>query len=228
MKLKRCPSKNKIIRFFEETASEEEGRKVLAHVLTCPECLAVFEAAKEIRSQSQRILQGLDGPDFRSRETRDRLRNMAGQEIRLLRRDRRLKRRNALRWIGIPAAGAATVLLTIFVIAPAIRTHRESALERNLSLLKIDLLQPKGTIPASALRFKWTSQPEIQSYRLEIYDYSLELVYQSGPVLSDNLTLPANVMTTILKDRIYFWKIVGNLKDNQTIESEFARLMLQK
>jgi len=35
-------------------------------------------------------------------------------------------------------------------------------------------------------------------------------------------------MTTILKDRIYFWKIVGNLKDNQTIESEFARLMLQK
>jgi hypothetical protein len=228
MKLQRCPSKNTIIRLLEEQVTDAEGWKHLAHVATCPICLTVFEAAKEIRSQSDKILRGLDGLDLKSRETQNRLRIMADQEIRLLRRGRRMKRWNAFRWIGIPAAGAAMILLTTFVIVPALRTHRGSVVERNLSLLKIDLLQPKGTIPAAAFSFKWTSQPEIQSYRLEIYDQSLVLVYQSDPIHSDNFTLPANIMTKILKDKIYFWKIVGNLKDNQTIESEFARFIPQR
>lgn len=228
MKLKRCPSKDEIIRFFEKTAPEGDGRKLFAHVLSCPECLAVFEAAKEILSQSQGILSGLDGLDLHGREARNRLRKKARQEILLFRRSRRPKRRNSLRWIGVPAVGAALALLAVFVIAPNIGTRRTSGLERNISPLEIGLLRPRGTIPVSALIFKWTRRPEAQSYRLEIYDRSLEPVYQSGPLRSDTFSPPADAAALIRKNEVYFWKIVAVFKDNQTIESEFARFILQK
>jgi len=227
MKLKRCPSKTKIIRFFEETAPAGEGRKLLAHVRSCPECLAVFEAAKEIRSQSQGILRGLDGLDLQSREARDRLRKKARREILLLRRSRRLKRRNSFRWIGVPAVGAALVLLAVFVIAPNIGSRRTSGLERNVSPLEIGLVRPKGTIRASTLSFQWTPRPEAQSYRLEIYDRSLEPVYQSGLLRTDTFSLPEDAAALIRKNEVYFWKIVAVFKDSRTIESEFARFILQ-
>ena len=228
MTLKMCPSTDEIIRFFEETASEGEGRKLLAHVLSCPECLAVFEAAKEIRSQSQEILRGLDGLDLQSREARDRLRKKARREILLLRRSRRPKRRNSFRWIGIPAVGTALALLIMFVIVPNIGTRRTSGLERNVSPMEIGLLRPKGTIPASALSFAWTPPPEVRSFRLEIYDRSLEPVYQSGPLSSDRFSLPQEAAGLLRKNEVYFWKIIAVVKDDQTIESEFARFILQK
>jgi hypothetical protein len=228
MKLKRCPSKDEIIGFFETTAPSGDGRKLRVHVLSCPECLAVFEAAKEIQSQSLGILRGLDGLDLHSREARDRLRKKARQEILLLRRSRRPKRRNSLRWISVPAVGAALALLAVFVIVPNIGTRRTSGLERNVSPLEIGLLRPRGTIPASALSFKWTRRPEVQSYRLEIYDRSLEPVYQSGPLSSDTFSPPEDAAALIRKNEVYFWKIVAVFKDNQTIESEFARFILQK
>jgi hypothetical protein len=228
MKLKRCPSKDKIIRFFEKTVPERERRNVLAHVLSCPECRTVFKAAKEIQSQSQGILCGLDGLDLHSREARNRLRKKARQEILLLRRSRRPKRRNSLRWIGVPAVGAALALFIVFVIVPNIGTRRTSGLERNVSPLEIGLLRPRGTIPASALSFKWTRRPEVQSYRLEIYDRSLEPVYQSGPLSSDTFSPPEDAAALIRKNEVYFWKIVAAFKDSQTIQSEFAKFILQK
>ncbi len=228
MTLKRCLSNDEIIRFFEETASERKGRRLLAHVLSCPECLAVFEAVQDIRSQSQEILRGLDGLDLQSREVRNRLRKKARQEILLLRRSRRPKRPNSFRWIGVPAVGAALALLTMFVIVPNIGTHRTSGLERNASPMEIGLLRPRGTIPASALSFKWTRRPEVQSYRLEIYDRSLEPVYQSGLLSSDTFSLPEDAAALLGKNEVYFWKIIALFKDNQTIESEFARFILQK
>lgn len=228
MKFRRCPSKDEIIRFFEETATEGDGRRLLAHVLSCPECQAVFEAAQEIRSQSPGILSGLDGLDLRGRETRNRLREEARREILSLRRGRRPKRRKAFRWIGVPAVGAALALLAMFVIVPNIRTHRPSALERNVSPLEIGLLRPRGTIPASALNFQWTRQPEARSYRLEIYDRTLEPVYQSGPLSADAFSLPGDAAALIRKNEVYFWKIVAAFKDSQTIQSGFAKFILQK
>lgn len=228
MKLKKCPSKKEIIRFFEKTAPVGDGRKLLAHVLACPDCLAVFEAAEEIRSQSQGILRGFDGQDLHSREAQNHLREKARQEILLLRRSRRPKRWNALRWAGVPAVGAALALLAMFVIVPNIGTRRTSGLERNVSPLEIGLLRPRGTILASALSFKWTRRPEVQSYRLEIYDRSLEPVYQSGPLSSDTFLPPEDAAALIRKNEVYFWKIVAVIKDSQTIESEFARFILQK
>jgi hypothetical protein len=225
---KSCPSKDEIIRFFEEAASKGDGRRFLAHVRSCPECRTVLEAAREIQSQSTGILGGLNGVDLRSPETRIRLRAAARQEIRRLRKSRRSKRRGAFRWIAVPASAAALALLAVFVVAPNIGNRPTSVVERNGSPLEIGLLRPRGTISAAALNFRWTSQPEASSYRLEIYDRTLEPVYQSGPVVEEGYSLPAEVAAGLRKNEIYFWKVVAVFKASQTIESEFARFVLQK
>jgi hypothetical protein len=228
MEHRRCPSKDAFVRYFEETAVEGDRERLLDHVRSCPECQTVFEAVREIRSQGREILSGFDGLDLRSRETRRRLREEARRGILRLRRDRRPDRRNAFRWIGIPAVGAALALLTVFVVVPNIGTHRTSALERNASPLEIDLLRPRGTIPASQLTFQWTRRPEALSYRLEIYDRTLEPVYQSGPLDADAFSLPGDAAALIRTNEVYFWKIVAAFEDSRTIQSEFAKFTLQK
>jgi hypothetical protein len=228
MEHRRCPSKDAFVRYFEETAVEGDGERLLDHVRSCPECRAVFEAVRGIRSQGREILSGLDGLDLRSPETRRRLREEARREIFRLRRARRPDRRKAFRWIGIPAVGAALALLAVFVVVPNIGTHRTSALERNVSPLEIGLLRPRGTVPASALTFQWTRRPEALSYRLEIYDRTLEPVYQSGPIDADAFSLPGEAAALIRTNEVYFWKIVAAFEDSRTIQSEFAKFVLQK
>jgi hypothetical protein len=228
MEHRRCPSKDAFVRFFEETAVEGDRERLLDHVRSCPECRTVFEAGGEIRSQGWEILSGLDGLDLRSRETRRRLREEARREILRLRRGRRPDRRKSFRWIGIPAVGAALVLLAVFVVVPNIGTHRTSALERNASPLEIGLLRPRGTVPASALTFQWTRRPEALSYRLEIYDRTLEPVYRSGPLDADAFSLPGDAAALIRTNEVYFWKIVAAFEDSRTIQSEFAKFILQK
>ncbi len=228
MKPKKCPSKDEIIRFFEDTAAEGDGGRLLDHARSCPECRTVFEAAQEIRSQSRGILGDLDGVDLRSRAARRRLREEARREILRLRRNRRPKRLDAFRWVGVPAVGAALALLAIFVVVPNIGTHRTNSLERNGWPFEIGLLRPRGTIPVSALTFEWTRRPEARSYRLEIYDRTLEPVYQSGPLEADAFSLPGDAAALIRRDEVYFWKIVAALNDSRTIQSEFAKFILQK
>jgi hypothetical protein len=225
MKQKRCPSKDEIIRFFEEGAAEGREQEFLSHVLSCPECLTVFEATREIRSRGEEILWGLEGLDLRSRETRKRLQKRARREIAHLRGSRRRKKRASLRWVGIPAIGAALVLLILFAIIPSVKTSGHGDVERNGEATEIGLLQPRGSVSRAALSFRWTSRPEVRSCRLEIYDRSLEPVYQAGPLGGDFFLLPEGALALIRKNEVYFWKIVATLQDNQPVESDFAKFI---
>jgi hypothetical protein len=225
MKQKRCPSKEEFIRFFEGGGAERREQELLSHVLSCPECLTVFEATREIRSQGEEILWGLEGLDLRSRETRKRLQKSARREIARLRESRRRKKGAFLRWVGIPAIGAALVLLTLFAIIPSVTTSGHGDLERNGSPMEIELLQPRGAVPLSTLSFKWTPRPSVQSYHLEIYDRSLEPVYQAGPLGGDCYLIPDGALALIRKNEVYYWKIVATLQDNQQVESDFAKFV---
>jgi hypothetical protein len=228
MRLKRCPSRGAFIRFFEGRAPERKGRKLLAHLLFCPECLAVFRAAEDIRSRSPEALRGLEGLEAHGDEARSRLQSLARREIILLRKSRRTKKPSALRWLGVPAAGTAAALFILLVIIPNVTTRRMSGLERTASPREIGLLRPKGTVPGPGLIFEWTPRPGVLSYRLEILDRGLEPVYQSGPLSSGPYALPAGAAALIRDSEVYFWKIVAVKEDNQAIESEFARFTLQR
>ena len=67
-----------------------------------------------------------------------------------------------------------------------------------------------------------------RTYRLEIYDRTLEPVYQSAPLTQDRIALPAGPLSSLERGAVYFWKVVVTLENGQTIESEFAAFTLQK
>ena len=123
----KCPSKRDVIRFFEGRDRPAKRKKLLDHVLDCPRCLAVFEAAGEVRSRGQIILRDLEGLDLESAESRAVLHRRAVEELRGLRRGRKGGPRRAVRWAAIPAAGAAAVLLIGLFLVPRLRTTAPSA-----------------------------------------------------------------------------------------------------
>jgi hypothetical protein len=227
MTASRCPSKKEIIRFFEEESADAvREREILEHVLACPECRLIFEAAMEIEARGREILHGLEGNDLGGADSRKRLRLRARTELRLLRRNRKPGKAAARRWIAVPAAGIALVALIVYLAAPGLFSGRSG--ERSGSLSEISLLKPRGTAAGTPLDFQWTSRHEVRSYRLEIYDQALEPVYRSAPLTQDRFVLPSSMESELKIGSIYFWKIVAAFTDDRTIESEFGRFIYKK
>jgi hypothetical protein len=224
----RCPSKRQILRFFEGKISENDKAVILRHVLSCRECLTVFEATAEVHVQGREILRALDGLDLRSPEADARLRKLAVAEIRSVKLARKPHARAKVVRIGLPATAAGLVLLVALFLVPRIRRPGPNGVERKTSPLEIALIEPRGAAFDGPLTFRWTPVPEVVSYRLEIYDRTLEPLYESGPLAADELTPAAGALPDLRKGEIYFWKVVGVLRDNQTIESEFSKFILQK
>ena len=88
--------------------------------------------------------------------------------------------------------------------------------------------EAEDAVSAAALRFMWTRHEDAGTYRLEIYDRGLEPVFESSPLVAEKYDLPADALVSFKKGEVYFWKVVAALKDNQTIESEFTKFILQK
>jgi len=227
MKREKCPSTNKLIGFFDPSASEENKAKILNHVRFCPECQAVFSAIWEIQFEGEDILRELQGMEI-SAETKRRLRARAHEEIRRLRQQRSLKGQKAIRWIRVPAVGAALALFLVVIALMNTERFRRHEVERRVLSAKIVLLQPKDRLSARVPIFLWKPSDEVESCHLEIFDRNLNLVFHSDPSASEKLVLPENFLASMSRGTVYFWKIVATLKDGQTTESEFAKFILQK
>ena len=227
MSSKRCPSREEIIRFFEGSAPEERKKKLLDHALVCPDCRVIFDAAIELQRASQNILRELERADLGSPEARDRLRTQARRELRALRGERR-PGAWARRWLAVPAAGAVLALFVAFVMVPGLRKGRAPAAERNAAGIEIGLIAPRGSNAAVSGDFRWTGIPGVRTYRLEIFDQTLEPIHQSPPLVEAQYTPPSVATGALRKGSVYFWKITASMEDGRTVESEFGRFVVQR
>lgn len=224
----RCPSKAEIVRYLEgEGPRNGSSRELLDHVASCPDCRVVFEAALEIGSKAGSVLRDLEALDLANPGTTRRVRAQARREIRLLRAKKRRAWLGRRRWLAIPATGAALALAALFLV-PGGHRAQTSGRERGPAASEIGLVQPRGTVSARELDFRWTHESGARSCRLEIFDQALGAVYESGPVAQDHFALPAGVRGALDRGAVYFWKVVLMLNDGRTIESEFAAFVLQK
>ena len=220
MKFRKCPSKAELLDFFTEAEATGKRAEVLGHVCSCPECGAVLAAIREIQSQEESLLRGLDDLGL-SKADGQRLRERAREEIRRLR-----PRRSFLR-IWAPAAGAALALLiTVIVLRDGGFLRRD--VERTGRPVRISLRQPRGRLSAAAPGFSWTRGEDIVSCRLVIYDRDLRPVFEAIPGAVDRFELPRAAVASMTGGGMYFWKIAATLKDGQTIESDFAKFVLHK
>lgn len=227
MTSKRCPSREEIIRFFEENVSEENKKRFLDHVLVCPGCRVIAEATIEIQSRSRGILQGLEGMDLRSPGARTRLRTQARRELRALRGSRGAGVWTR-RWLAVPVAGSVLALFIALVVLPGLRTGRAPIAERNAAGIEIGLITPLGPNPSASVDFRWTGIPAVRTYRLDIYDRTLEPIHQSPPLREPHYALPPDAAAAFQKGSVYFWKITATMEDGKTVESEFGRFLVQR
>ncbi|MEN6310007.1 MAG: hypothetical protein ABFD80_00545 [Acidobacteriota bacterium] len=226
MKKKRCPAPDELIAFFE-APPDAKNMEILDHILSCPDCRTVFSAIDQVRSQGEEIIRRLEGVEF-SAEARARLERRAREEVRLIRARRRQAHPRSLRWLRIPAAGAALALLAVVVVLNHPWTRRGVETERLAGPAEIQLLQPRGNVLAAPAAFRWTRNEDVESCHLEIFDQNLDLLYRSPALDSGDEPLPEEARSRLQAGRIYFWKISATLKDHQTVESEFAKFVLQK
>jgi len=227
MSSKICPSREEIIRFFEGDAPEERKKRFLDHVLVCPDCRVIFDASIELQRASRDILQGLERADLGSPEARERLRTLARSELRALRAGRRPGVR-ARRWLAIPAAGAVLALFVALVMLPGLRKGQAPIAERNAAGIEIGLVAPRGSNALEPGDFRWTKIPGVRTYRLDIYDQTLEPIHQSPPLVEAHYALPSVATGALRKGSVYFWKITASMDDGRTVESEFGRFVVQR
>jgi hypothetical protein len=220
MTFRECPSKAELLDFFMGTAPAGKRADILEHICSCPECRAIFAAIREIQSEEEEILRGLERIAT-SGAARKRFRERAREEI------RRLRPRRAFRRIWVPAAGAAVALLATVMVLRDVGFLRQDV-ERTAGLVRITLRQPKGVLSARVPDFVWTCREGVEKCRLMIYDRDLHPVFEGEPGASERFELPGNAVSSMADGALYFWKITAILKDGQTIESDFAKFVLQK
>jgi hypothetical protein len=222
-----CPSREEIIRFIEGDAPEEHKKKFLDHVLVCPECRVILDASVELQEAGQDILRDLERLDLGSPEARKKLRTCARRELRALRGGRRPGVWTR-RWLAVPAAGAVLALFVVLGILPGLRKGQGPMAERNAAGIEIGLITPRGSNAAEPGDFRWTRIPGVRTYRLDIYDQTLEPIHQSPSLVGAHYTPPSAVTGTLRKGSVYFWKITALMEDGRTVESEFGRFVLQR
>jgi hypothetical protein len=227
MTSKRCPSREEIIRLFEDQLPADGEKRLLDHVLACGECRIVFEAIAEVHSRSKDLLQGLEGLDLGSREARVKLQTLARRELRAIRAGRGTGFWTR-RWLAVPAVSAVLALLIAFVVLPGLRTGPAPGAERNAGGIEIGLMQIKPASSSAPVDFRWTGLPVARGYRLDVYDRTLEPVHRSPALTDARYTLPAEASSTLEKGAVYFWKVTATLEDGKTVESEFGKLLVQK
>jgi hypothetical protein len=227
MTSRRCLSREEIIRLFEGRLPAGREKGLLDHVLICGECRIVFEAMAEIHSRSKDILQGLEGINLGSREARAKLQALARQELRAIRAGRRTGIWTR-RWLAVPAVGTVLTLLIVFVVIPGLRTGPAPVAERNAGGIEIGLVQLRPASSSAPVDFRWTELPGVRTYRVDIYDRTLEPVHRSPALTDARYTLTAEASSTLEKGAVYFWKVTATLENGKTVESEFGKLLVQK
>ena len=221
-----CPSKADIIGFFEQTLSDADDRRVLDHMLRCPDCRTVFSAAAEICQSGRGILREFDGKVL-DRDARRILKGSARREVELLRRGRGV-RAVFPRWAVIPAAAVGLVIAVMIFLKPLSGPRPLVDIERRAPAEDIRLVAPRGTVSAAGLDFRWTPVAGAREYHLEIYDRALDPVFISGVIRTESLALPASGAAVLRDGLTYFWKVVTTVKDGRTVDSEFAKFVFQK
>jgi hypothetical protein len=113
-------------------------------------------------------------------------------------------------------------LLIVVVAASAILIGRRPPADalRGRTSGRIEILAPTGvSTSGSAVEFRWTGDPKIAFYGLEVYGESLDLLWKSEKLRSLSLLLPEALLRVLLKGKKYTWLVRGFFPDGRAIES---------
>jgi hypothetical protein len=119
------------------------------------------------------------------------------------------------RWLSLAAAAAALVVIGFLLARPA---ERIRPAERGPSDRMAGVVPADGTpLAEPPERFEWPPSAEAESYRLEVYRDSGELVWDSGLLATTHAVLPADARARLAAGA-YYWvvEVEGSLGRTRT------------
>lgn len=201
-----CPAIEDLREAFEDTTPRAAKDEIVDHLSDCSDCAREFEFIREIRGKEKELAAG----------------------IRKLARHRR----SPILIFSRPLRSYALALVMIAImISGAImfkhdRAHDE---ERSRSATIPEALAPSGHVEAPLpLTFKWKPVLRAVSYVVEIYDESLQPVWESPPISTTAVTLPDPIKETLSGNKNYYWSALALDSEGKIGESRFEAFSVDR
>jgi hypothetical protein len=194
-----CPPIKDVREAFEGKTRRAAKNRIVDHVSDCAYCAQEFEFIRAVRARERELDEGIRG-------------------IARLRRP-------PLLFLSRPiwnyAIGMAMIAVVISGVA-LFRGHRPRGEWRNPSVAIPEALGPSGHIDTpSRLIFRWKPVAGATSYFVEIYDESLQLIWESCPVTTSAALLPEPVKEAFSGDKNYYWSVSALDSEGRIGESRF-------
>jgi len=206
---KRCPTPEILLSFYQGKLSKRKAKKIIDHLLSCPGCLEELELIRSIKGSE----------DFLIKEISKLTENKKESHSSLLKKIWLLKPFPAM--IGMSLA----LLLVIVVLINPFKTKTYRGYEEFIT----NLPHPEYNIsPLPTLIFKWPEVEKAQSYYFELFDETLYPIWRTGPLTTNRLTLPSEILSKIESKKRYFWVVTALLPDGTRVESPLTPFELNK
>jgi hypothetical protein len=194
-----CPPIKDVREAFEGKTRRAAKDRIVDHVSDCAYCAQEFEFIRAVRARERELDAG----------------------IRVI---ARLRSPHAL-FLSRPlwnyAMGMA--MIAVFISSAILfRGNRPQGKWRNRSVALPEALTPSGHIDTPPrLVFRWEPVIGATSYIVEIYDETLQLIWESPQVTTSAALLPKPIKDAFTGDKNYYWSVSALDSEGRIGESRF-------
>jgi hypothetical protein len=201
-----CPPVEDLREVFEDTTPQAAKDEIVDHISACSDCAREFEFIREVRANEKELAAG----------------------IWALTRHRR----PPIQFLSRPLQSYALGMVMIAIVISGIIVFKHDRAQdegRSRSTTIPEALAPSGHVEAlPPLTFRWKPVIRAVSYVVEIYDESLQPVWESPPVSTTAATLPDPITETLLGDKNYYWSVLALDSEGKIGESRFEAFSLDR
>jgi hypothetical protein len=209
-----CPSGESFVRYISGELGEYEEGRLLEHAARCPNCQLRLNALTSLQNELKARKKDLSEAALSSQD-QIAFRRMARAQARAGRRKGPTVIPRMIRAGGILAAG---LILVIAGYRLFVKISAPEPVMRGSGREEIRLHQPEGRISDAPKIFSWSKVKDSDSYRLDIIDDDLNLVFSTG-LAGTRLHLPEDVRQRLEHQKSYLWTVSAYDEDDQELAS---------
>ncbi len=208
-----CPTPEDLVRFVTQGAGRKARARIMEHVSNCDDCARVLKSILRLSGEVDRLTGKAEA-----------LQSCPQDEV-------SGKKEHVRPLIGRRAALATLAgLIGLAILTLSVIKLSDRPVIRGTAGFQIRLISPKqgASLAAKDVKFKWAAVPQAERYTVELFDKSLERVWQSGPISDAETELPAEDRGIILEGETYFWRVTAVLEDGREPVSKLAEFSIRK
>ncbi len=182
---KDCPPMKDLREAFEGKTRRAAKDKIVDHISDCAYCAQEFEFIRVVRAKERELDAGI----------REIARN----------------RRPPALFLSRPLLNYAFGMAMLAIVASGVLVFKKDGARdegRSHSATIPEALAPSGHLGAPPrLIFRWKPVARAVSYVIEVYDESLQLIWESPPVTTTAALLPGPIKEELSGDTNYYWTV---------------------